>query len=152
MIPDLSPVRGEVHGALVCVRGDVSLVEFCRFQDPLGTTSDWDPCLRQGLTWLHRAASNSRALWCCWSSTIHAWPVLADNGSCLGTSGKRSGPMLSVQSIATGNGEGPRGTPHSGPGAWCVGWHRLSVAKLQKEQQEEPKAGEGSPDVLLETL
>ena len=67
VIPDLSPVRGEVHGALVCVRGDVSLVEFCRFQDPLGTTSDWDPCLRQGLTWLHRAANNSRALWCRWS-------------------------------------------------------------------------------------
>ena len=85
-------------------------------------------------------------------SQLHTRPVLADNGSCLGTSGKRSGPMLSVQSIATGNGEGPRGTPHSGPGAWCVGWHRLSVAKLQKEQQEEPKAGEGSPDVLLETL
>ncbi|ESU34950.1 Calcium-transporting ATPase, partial [Giardia duodenalis] len=62
VIPDLSLVRGGVHGALVCVRGDVSLVEFCRFQDPLGTTSDWDPSLRQGLTWLHRAVNNSRAL------------------------------------------------------------------------------------------
>ena len=65
-------------------------------------------------------------------SQLHTRPVLADNGSCLGTSGKRSGPMLSVRGITAGNDEGPRGTLHSGAGAWCVGWHRMLVTKVQK--------------------
>ena len=83
-------------------------------------------------------------------SQLHTRPVLADNGSCLGTSGKRSGPMLSVRGITAGNDEGPRGTPHLGAGAWCVGWHRLSVARLQEELRREgfPRRAAWGPPVM----